>query len=53
MTPMPPRPGAVAIAAMVSVSAAVFTGSGRQGAFSIRRVITHCWAIDSTLLTSQ
>jgi hypothetical protein len=54
--PMPPRPEAVAIAAIVSVAGRGSShqqGQGVQGARSIWRVITHCWAIDSRLFTSQ
>ncbi len=58
ITPTPPRPGAVAMAAMVS---ALFTPPTRQALASLAallppsiiRVICHCWAIESTLLTTQ
>jgi hypothetical protein len=43
---MPPRPGAVAIAAMMSLG-------GFGGRPAIIRLICHCWAMDRVLLTTQ
>src|SRR5690606_1129151 len=72
--PTPPRPGAVAMATMVSVSGwgmarayglaalnrtarregrAFRSGTGPDHSFSILRVISHCWPMDSRLLVSQ
>lgn len=48
-TPMPPRPGGVAMAAIVSLPGELMVQAPR----SICRVMTHCCAIDSTLFTSQ
>jgi len=52
--PTPPTPGGVAIAAMVSV--ATETTMEECDYFpprSTRRVITHCWAMERVLFTTQ
>ncbi len=57
MIPTPPRPGGVAIAAMVSLVATIVYLKERQfredSARSMLLVITHCCAIDSILFTTQ
>ena len=54
-TPMPPLPGAVAIAAIVSEAGPNVDHAlaGLFLAWPMVRLICHCCAIDSTLLTSQ
>lgn len=55
-TPIPPVPDGVAMATMVSGGAADIRGQTPGylvSPASMRLVITHCWAIDNTLLTTQ
>ena len=57
--PIPPVPGGVAIAAMVSCGGMarmwrwLSPAAGYLAPASMRLVITHCCAMDSTLLTTQ
>lgn len=54
--PIPPVPGGVAIAAMVSCAGMLLMltpGRYYLAAASIRLVMTHCCAIDNTLLITQ
>src|SRR5690606_10134101 len=52
--PTPPRPGGVAIAAMVSVLAMMFVSEGHSHtSLTMRLVMMYCCTIDSVLFTTQ